>query len=53
MKILFINLPYHGHMIPTIGLVQGNLRKIQEGIVQAPGNSRAVKLIEESFKKNT
>ncbi len=22
MKILFINLPYHGHMIPTIGLVQ-------------------------------
>ena len=22
MKILFINLPYHGHVIPTIGLVQ-------------------------------
>lgn len=22
MKILFINLPYHGHLIPTIGLVQ-------------------------------
>ncbi len=26
MKILFINLPYHGHVIPTIGLVQ-ELRK--------------------------
>ena len=22
MKIMFINLPYHGHVIPTIGLVQ-------------------------------
>ena len=22
VKILFINLPYHGHVIPTIGLVQ-------------------------------
>ena len=22
MKILFINLPYYGHVIPTIGLVQ-------------------------------
>ena len=22
MRILFINLPYHGHVIPTIGLVQ-------------------------------
>ena len=22
LKILFINLPYHGHVIPTIGLVQ-------------------------------
>ena len=22
MKILFINLPYHGHVVPTIGLVQ-------------------------------
>ena len=22
MKILFINLPYHGHVIPTVGLVQ-------------------------------
>ena len=22
MKILFINLPYHGHVIPTIGLTQ-------------------------------
>ena len=22
MKILFINLPYHGHLIPTVGLVQ-------------------------------
>ena len=22
MKILFVNLPYHGHVIPTIGLVQ-------------------------------
>ena len=21
-KVLFVNLPYHGHMIPTIGLVQ-------------------------------
>ena len=22
MKILFINLPYYGHVVPTIGLVQ-------------------------------
>lgn len=22
MKVLFINLPYHGHVVPTIGLVQ-------------------------------
>jgi len=22
LKILFINLPYHGHVIPTIGLVR-------------------------------
>ena len=22
MKILFINLPYHGHVVPTIGLIQ-------------------------------
>ena len=22
MKILFINLPYYGHFVPTIGLVQ-------------------------------
>ena len=22
MKILFINLPYHGHVVPTIGHVQ-------------------------------
>ena len=22
LRILFINLPYHGHVIPTIGLVQ-------------------------------
>ena len=27
MKILFINLPYHGHVIPTIGLVQELIRK--------------------------
>ena len=26
MKILFINLPYHGHVIPTIGLVQGLIK---------------------------
>ena len=26
MKILFINLPYHGHVIPTIGLVQELVR---------------------------
>lgn len=26
MKILFINLPYHGHVIPTIGLVQALVR---------------------------
>jgi len=25
-KILFINLPYHGHVIPTIGLVQELLK---------------------------
>ena len=22
MKVLFINLPYYGHVVPTIGLVQ-------------------------------
>ena len=26
MKILFINLPYHGHVVPTIGLVQELLK---------------------------
>ena len=26
MRILFINLPYHGHVIPTIGLVQELVR---------------------------
>ena len=26
MRILFINLPYHGHVIPTIGLVQELIR---------------------------
>jgi UDP:flavonoid glycosyltransferase YjiC (YdhE family) len=27
MKILFINLPYYGHVLPTIGLVQELIRK--------------------------
>ena len=27
MKILFINLPYYGHVIPTIGLVQELLKQ--------------------------
>ena len=27
MRILFINLPYHGHIIPTIGLVQELIRR--------------------------
>ena len=27
MKILFINLPYYGHVVPTIGLVQELLRR--------------------------
>ena len=27
MKILFINLPYYGHVIPTIGLVQELIKK--------------------------
>ncbi len=27
MKILFINLPYHGHVVPTIGLVQELLKQ--------------------------
>lgn len=26
MKILFINLPYYGHVIPTIGLVQALIK---------------------------
>ena len=26
MRILFINLPYHGHVIPTIGLVQALIK---------------------------
>jgi len=26
VKILFINLPYHGHLIPTIGLVQALIK---------------------------
>ena len=33
--------------------IRGNLRKIQEEISCAPGNSGAVKLIEESFKNNS
>ena len=28
MKLLFINLPYYGHVVPTIGLVQ---ELIQQG----------------------
>lgn len=27
MRILFINLPYHGHVVPTIGLVQELIRQ--------------------------
>lgn len=27
MKILFINLPYHGHVVPTIGLVRELIKK--------------------------
>ena len=27
MKILFINLPYYGHVVPTIGLVQELLKR--------------------------
>lgn len=27
MKILFINLPYYGHVVPTIGLVQELIKK--------------------------
>ena len=27
MKILFINLPYDGHVVPTIGLVQELIKK--------------------------
>ena len=27
MKILFINLPYHGHVVPTIGLVQELIKR--------------------------
>lgn len=27
MKILFINLPYHGHFVPTIGLVQELIKR--------------------------
>ena len=27
MKILFVNLPYHGHVVPTIGLVQELIRQ--------------------------
>ena len=27
MKILFINLPYYGHVVPTFGLVQELIKK--------------------------
>lgn len=27
MKILFINLPYLGHVVPTVGLVQELIRQ--------------------------
>ena len=27
MKILFINLPYYGHVLPTIGLVQELIKR--------------------------
>ena len=27
MRILFINLPYYGHFIPTVGLVQEIVRQ--------------------------
>lgn len=27
MKILFINLPYYGHVVPTIGLVQELIKR--------------------------
>ena len=26
LKILFVNPPYHGHVIPTIGLVRQRIR---------------------------
>ena len=42
MKILFINLHYHGHVIPTI----------QEEIANAPGNWGAVKIVEAYGENN-
>ena len=42
MKILFINLHYHGHVILTI----------QEEIANAPGNWGAVKIIEAYGENN-
>ena len=40
MRILFVNLPYHGHVIPTIGLVQELIK------------AGAVKIIEAFFGNN-
>lgn len=36
MKILFINLPYHGHVVPTIGLVQELIKQGCEVIYLMP-----------------
>ena len=43
MRILFINLPYYGHVVPTPGLVRELIR-------QAPGNQGGATAIIQHFR---
>ena len=47
MKILFINLPYTGHVVPTIGLVRELVRAMAQEVACAPGNAGAVRIVED------
>ena len=53
MKILFINLPYYGHVIPTIGLVQELSSQIRNAykVAECSGNQGGVKEILEFYHK--
>lgn len=60
MRILFVNLPYMGHVIPTVGLVRELTRAGHRvtcllprdwEAVTAPGNPGAVQILEEYMER--